>query len=161
MNPYFEFPASWKRPASTVFVLSTAAALFWLIAGAPDGGLIWLRGSAPALVYGEPFGPAYDGPAWVANNYTDELMLSVITLSGVLTGFAKEPVEDELIRQIRWKALANATVLSTLFLLLATWTVYGIAFFYVLYVQTVALLVVFNTQLAWSLRRFYSAQHEE
>jgi hypothetical protein len=161
MNPYFEFPASWKRPAAAVFVLSTAAALFWLIAGAPDGGLSWLRGSAPALVYGEPFGPAYQGPAWVANNYTDELMLSVITLSGVLTGFAKEPVEDELIRQIRWRALANATMLSTLFLLLATWTVYGLAYVYVLYVQTVALLVVFNAQLAWSLRRFYFAQHEE
>jgi O-antigen/teichoic acid export membrane protein len=76
-------------------------------------------------------------------------------------GFSRERVEDELIRQLRWKALAHATWINALLFLAATLTVYGATYLYVMYAQLVAFLVLFNVLLAWSLRTHYASGHEE
>jgi len=80
---------------------------------------------------------------------------------GLVLGFSRERVEDEAIRQLRWKALARATWINAVLFLGATWTVYGVPYLYVMYAQLVAFLLVFNVLLAVSLRNWYSLGNEE
>ena len=154
-------PAAWKAPAAVLFSLSVLSAAFWLAVGAPEGGIKWLSWRIPALWSHEFLSSTAAGSHWVVNNLTDELLLVVITLSGLVLGFSRERVEDELIRQLRWKALAHATWINALLFLAATLTVYGATYLYVMYAQLVAFLVLFNVLLAWSLRTHYASGHEE
>lgn len=156
----FLLPAFWKRPAQLVFFASLAMATLWIAVGAPEGGIVWFKTQVPALWSDEMLGDQA-GPGWIANNLTDELFLTLITLSGLAAGFSREPVEDELIALLRWKALAQSALLNAAILLAATWTLYGVTFLYVLYAQLVALLVFYNLRLMWTLRQHYSATNEE
>lgn len=154
-------PASWKKPAAWVFAGGIIWGALWMYAGAPEGGVKWFKLTVPALWSDGFMEDVPAGPGWIANNITDELLLTWITLSGLVLGFSREPVEDEAIRQLRWKALARATWINALLFLGATWTVYGIPYLYVMYAQLVAFLLVFNVLLAVSLRNWYNLGHEE
>lgn len=154
-------PASWKRPAALVFWGSVAWGALWLVVGAPEGGIKYLEFQVPALWSDELLQAAPAGPGWITNNLTDELLLLLITVSGLILGFARERVEDELIQKRRWQALARATWIQSILFLVATWTVYGVSYFYVLYAQLVSFLVVFNVLWAVSLRQHYTSGREE
>lgn len=154
-------PASWKKPAAVVFAGGIFWGALWLYSGAPEGGVKWFKFVVPALWSDGIMQESPAGPGWIANNITDELLLTWITLSGLVLGFSREPVEDEAIRQLRWKALARATWINALLFLGATWTIYGVPYFYIMYAQLVAFLLVFNVLLAVSLRNWYSLGHEE
>ncbi|MFZ9526709.1 MAG: hypothetical protein ACO27L_02120 [Schleiferiaceae bacterium] len=156
----FLLPSFWKRPAQLVFFASLAMAILWISVGAPEGGIVWFKTQVPALWSDEVLGDQA-GPGWIANNLTDELFLTLITLSGLAAGFSREPVEDELISLLRWKALAQSVLLNAVILIAATWTLYGVTFLYVLYAQLVALLVFYNLRLMWTLRQHYTAKYEE
>jgi|LauGreDrversion4_2_1035121.scaffolds.fasta_scaffold276005_2 hypothetical protein len=156
----FLLPSFWKRPAQLVFFASLAMATLWIAVGAPEGGIVWFKAQVPALWSDEVLGDS-SGPGWISNNLTDELFLTLITLSGLAAGFSREPVEDELIALLRWKALAQSVLLNAVMLLAATWSIYGISYLYVLYAQLVAILVFFNLRFMWTLRRHYTAKYEE
>ena len=156
----FLLPSFWKRPAQLVFFASLAMATLWIAVGAPEGGIVWFKAQVPALWSDEVLGDS-SGPGWISNNLTDELFLTLITLSGLAAGFSREPVEDELISLLRWKALAQSVILNAVMLLAATWSIYGISYLYVLYAQLVAILVFFNLRFMWTLRRHYTAKYEE
>ncbi len=156
----FLLPSFWKRPAQLVFFASLAMATLWIAVGAPEGGIVWFKAQVPALWSDEVLGDS-SGPGWISNNLTDELFLTLITLSGLAAGFSREPVEDELIALLRWKSLAQSVLLNAVMLLAATWSIYGISYLYVLYAQLVAILVFFNLRFMWTLRRHYTAKYEE
>ncbi len=156
----FLLPNSWKIPSQIIFYSTLAFSLVWMLSGAPEGGLKWLQATVPSLYWEFPFENG-KGPGWITNNLTDEVTLSILLISGLASGFTKERIEDELIASLRLKALSNALLVNAAILLLATWLIHGIGFLYVVYMQLVAILAIFNLGFSWALRQHYAAKDEE
>lgn len=153
-------PHSWKIPSQLIFYSTLILSIFWMLTGAPEGGLKWLQFTVPSLYSEFPFENG-KGPGWITNNITDEVTLTLLLVSGLASGFAKERMEDELIATLRLKALTNALLVNAGILLLATWFIHGIGFLYVLYMQLVAILAIFNLSFSWALRAHYTVKDEE
>ena len=79
----------------------------------------------------------------VKNNIVDELVAIAAIVGGVLAAFSKEKDEDEYISQIRLESLLWATYINYGFLLFSILFIYGLAFYQVLLLNMLTLLLIF------------------
>lgn len=99
---------------------------------------------------------------WVENSITDEILFSLVTISGLMYAFSKEKHEDEMVASIRLNSLVKATISNYLIILFLYLTVYGFSFLTVLNVAVFSQLLIFIVMFRISMYRFNkSAAHEE
>lgn len=98
---------------------------------------------------------------WESNNILDELLTILIITSGLIHGFSKEKVEDELIAKIRLESLAWSIKVNFLFILIETLFIFGIYFYNVMIIQLFSILIIFNIKNHFSMSRFYNQRDEK
>jgi hypothetical protein len=79
----------------------------------------------------------------IQNSLSDEILLTMIVVGGMMTVFSKANQEDEMISKIRYESLVWATYLHFAILLLATFFIYGTYYMQVLIANLFTLLFFF------------------
>jgi hypothetical protein len=150
-----------KLPAAVVFYLSlTAGAILYFSNEGELSNWLELEIWVPALI-NDDFMNESSG-LWIKNNIVDELLSLLILCAGTTLVFAKEKIEDEYTTLLRSSALQWAMIVNTLIVLLATFTVYGLAYFNFMVIQLFSLLLLFNLRFQYTLFRHYSSlSHDE
>ena len=98
---------------------------------------------------------------WSNNNLLDEILTIIIISSGIIHGFSKEKVEDELIKKIRLESLAWSVQVNFILVMVETILIFGIHFYEVMVIQLFSILLIFNLKKQHSLNRFYNQTDEK
>jgi len=98
-----------------------------------------------------------DRSFWITNNILDEVLIFVVTISGLVTSFSAESVEDEYIANMRYNALVWSLFVNSGLLLLATAFIYGTAYFSAMGFFMVSILLLFNLKFRYMLYRHYTS----
>ncbi len=139
MKTRYLFPHACKPYAWAGLIVSTLLLLVvYPLSGYPE--YPFLNATVFALADGT-FGTTYF--CLVKNNLTNEILMTLAIVSGILVGFSKEKTEDEFIAKIRLESLFWATYINYGFLLLSIWLVYGLPFLTVLSLNMCTFLWVF------------------
>lgn len=139
-----------KTPAAVVFYGSfLLGVVLFLETDGELGDLLQLELRVPAL-FSDSWLSERDG-IWVVNNLSDELLTLVILLSGLVLGFSKEKAEDEYTALLRGAALQWSLVANTVLAILATFSIYGIAYFNFMVIQLFSILLLFNLRFQYTL----------
>lgn len=91
---------------------------------------------------------------WIENSITDELVMVVFVLSGLVFAFSKEKHEDEMVAAIRLKSLAWSTIANYAIFLLAYLFVYGLPFMGIIMHAAFSQLVIFIILFRINMYRF-------
>ena len=76
-------------------------------------------------------------------NFTDEFALSGIILALLFIAFAREKSEDEFINKTRLESWQWAVLINYILLLVATWTVHGLAYIDVMMYNMLTIPIIF------------------
>lgn len=76
-------------------------------------------------------------------NFTDEFALSGIILALLFISFAREKREDEFINKTRLESWQWAVLINYILLLIATWTVHGLAYIDVMMYNMLTIPIIF------------------
>jgi hypothetical protein len=98
---------------------------------------------------------------WMENSVTDELLILLMVVSGIVFAFSKEKHEDEMVAAIRLKCLAWSTIANYAIFLLAYLYVYGMAIFSVIMHAAFSQLVIFIVLFRYNMFRFNLQRQDE
>ena len=101
------------------------------------------------------------GQFWIKNNLVDEIISLLLVVSGIVHGFSKERIEDELIAKIRLESLAWSVQINFMFVIMETVFIFGIHFYEVMIIQLFLILLLFNLKQHFALNRFYKQSDEK
>jgi hypothetical protein len=96
-----------------------------------------------------------DRSFWITNNIIDEVLIFLVTISGLVNSFSAEPVEDEFIAKMRYDALVWSLFVNSGLLLFATAFIYGTTYFSVMGFFLVSILLFFNLKFKYMLYKHY------
>lgn len=153
------FSNKFKKPSAWIFyssvVLGTCHLFFYESISSMTSGLelnvpMFFPGD---LIPGVQF--------WIKNNLMDEIISLLLVVSGIVHGFSKEPVEDELISRIRLESLAWSVQVNFMFVILETVFIFGIHFYEAMIIQLFLILLLFNLKQHIALNRFYKQSDEK
>ncbi len=116
-----------------------------------------LNFSMPALYYdGCPILNDNEITGWVcmARSSPPSIIMPLLTVGLVFIGFSKEKTEDECVKSLREQSLVWATCITALLFIIATLTIYGIAYTYVPYLVFYVFLLIFIIRFKIELHRF-------
>lgn len=97
----------------------------------------------------------------VENNITDELVFCLLVVSGIMVGFSKVKVEDEMVSKIRLESLVWATYVNYAILFVVIMFVYGTKFLSALYLNIFSLLLFFIIRFHWKLYQYNKMSSDE
>lgn len=98
---------------------------------------------------------------WIYNEVLDEIIFTILIVSGIVFAFSKEKIEDEMIRKIRMESLAWATYFNYAVLLLAYLLFYGLPFLQVLAISMFSNLLFFILRFRWMIYQYKKEFDEE
>jgi hypothetical protein len=98
-----------------------------------------------------------DGFHWIKNGLLDEILTSLIIISGLINSFCKEAVEDELISKLRSDSLILSLYLNYGILIIANLLIYELAFYYVLVFNLFMIILLFNIIFKFKLYQHYKS----
>lgn len=90
----------------------------------------------------------------MANSSILSIVIPTLTIGLVFIGFSKEKIEDECVKSLREQSLVWATYITALLFVIATLTIYGIAYTYVPYLVFFVFLLIFILRFKMELHRF-------
>lgn len=159
MKTQFLFPRRFKLLGWLLFLPSLSAALILPVIGFDLDNYLPMR--VFAIVDNEFLGkPQF--MTMIGNSFSDEILLSLIIIGGLLVGFSKLKNEDEFIAKIRYESLVWAVYVNFAVMLFATFFIYGIYFFNVMIANMFTVLFFFIIRfhvMLYKLNR--SAENEE
>ena len=140
MKSTFLFPAALRKIGWLLFAPALVAAIVLRVTGYDfnsDPGL-----KVFAVAANELFSESAAFTV-IENNFTDELLLIMIIVGGILAGFSRLRHEDELTANIRYESLVYAVYLNFAIMLAATLFVYGTYYLDVMIANLFTLLFFF------------------
>ena len=140
MKTRFLFPNKFKTIGWVLFVPSVLITI--LISVFHINTDEYLNVNVLALFSDELFGKAQYFSI-IKNSIVDELLTISMIIGGILIGFSKLKVEDEMISKIRYESLVWATYLNYGLILLFTLFIYGTSYLNVLFHNMFTLLLFF------------------
>jgi hypothetical protein len=96
--------------------------------------------------------------SWVENSVTDEILMCLTIIAGVIFAFSKEKHEDEMVAAIRLHSLAWATIVNYAILLLSYLLIFDIAFLNVLMAAMFTQLIIFIILFRFKMYGIYRAR---
>lgn len=158
MKSTFLFPRVFNKIGWLIFIPSVLT-LIWLMAtgrGLEAGLNFKMFAIMDDAIFGDS---AYF--KMIANDLTDELLLSLIVISCLLIGFSRRTHEDEYIAQIRYESLVWAVYFNFGVMLLATWFVFGLFYFQVMMFSLISLLLFFVIRFNVMLYKLQKSMNDE
>ncbi len=157
MNTRFLFPHSFKRIGWMLFIPSFITGLITYFM---DYQFPFLEVNVFAL-----FDSGFMRPdhflGITTNNLTDEILLALIIASALMIACSKEKVEDEYIAKVRLDSLLWATYINYGLLIIATFSLYGSAYFTVMTFNMFTLLLIFLIRFNYVLYKNANAASDE
>jgi hypothetical protein len=98
-----------------------------------------------------------NGLHWIKNGLLDEILTTLIIVSGLVNSFCKEIVEDELISKLRSDSLTLSIYLNYGILILANILIYELTFYYVLVFNLFMIILFFNLIFKFKLYQHYKS----
>ncbi|WP_394907249.1 hypothetical protein [uncultured Mesonia sp.] len=100
--------------------------------------------------------------AFIENNIFDEIILVLFILGLLFSGFSKQKIEDEYIAKTRLSSLLSAVLINYVLLILGSFFLYGLAFYYFALFALLGVLLIYNLKFHLNLYvQQKSLQHEE
>lgn len=97
----------------------------------------------------------------IENSIVDELLTIAMIVGGILIGFSKLKVEDEMISKIRYESLVWATYLNYGLILLFTIFVYGTPYLNVLFHNMFTLLLFFIIRFHYMIYKLNKTNQDD
>ena len=158
MKTHFLFPRQFKKIGWLLFVPSLAVAIFLTLSGFDFDN--HLNAKVFALFNDDLMGKQHF-MAITENSISDEILLSLIIIGGLLVGFSKLKNEDEFIAKIRYESLVWAVYFNFAVMLFATVFVYGLYYFHVMIANMFTLLFFFIIRFHVMLYKLKPSGDEE
>lgn len=98
-----------------------------------------------------------NGFQWIKNGLLDEILTTLIIVSGLVNSFCKEFVEDELIAKLRSDSLMLSIYFNYFILILANIFIYELIFYYVLVFNLFVIILLFNLIFKFKLYQHYKS----
>mgnify|MGYP006149455355 FL=1 len=98
---------------------------------------------------------------FIKNSIVDELLTLSMIIGGILIGFSKLKVEDEMISKIRYESLVWATYLNYGLILLFTIFIYGTSYLNVLYHNMFTLLLFFIIRFHYMIYKLNKSNQDD
>lgn len=95
------------------------------------------------------------GYQWVKNGLLDEILSTIIIISGLVNSFSKERVEDELVAKLRNESLTLSLYLNYAILIIANFLIYELTFYYVMIFHLFTIILFFNLIFKFKLKQHY------
>ncbi len=153
------FPHKFKKPSAWIFYSSVVFGISYLFFYSTISSFTAELDLKVPMFFSDHLmnGPQF----WKKNNVLDEIISIFIIISGLLYGFSRERVEDELIHKIRLESLAWSVQVNFAFVLMETIFIFGLHFFEVMIIQLFLILLLFNLKQEISLNQFYHSSDEK
>ncbi len=156
------FDHRFKKASSWVFYLTVPMALYFLFTDQYDN---LLKIKVFSLFPSEAIITTPDteniigtrGFVWIENGFLDEIFTIIIIVSGILSSFSKEKVEDELISRIRMESLALSLYINYGLLILSNLFIYELSYFYAMVIHLFTILLFFNLIFNFRLYKHYNS----
>ena len=98
---------------------------------------------------------------WIEDSITDEILVALTIISGILFAFSKEKHEDEMVASVRLHSLAWATIINYVLILLSYIFVYGVPFLTAMSAIIFSQLLIFIILFRYKIYRLNTATNEE
>lgn len=147
MKVNYLFPHRFKKWSWIVFIPTLIVSVFFILFE-KEFAIFEIR--VPALFSDQLFSNS-NYFSMVKNNVFDEILSSLLIISGLLLAFSKEKIEDEMVQKIRLDSLVWATYLNYIILLLCVLFIYGMPFFSVMIYNMFTLLLFFIVRFHWMI----------
>lgn len=151
------FPFRYKKISGLVFYLTTMVGAIIYFTGFEFDSHFVMK--IPALI-NDPIFTKQKG-IWIENGILDELLTIILIISGIIHSFSREKMEDEYISSIRLQALTWSIYVNYSLVLLATITIFGMAYFHVMIIHLFSLIILFNVRFQLKLRTYYKSGNDE
>lgn len=155
MKTRFLFPNRYKMLGWIMLVPSLIAGFLAILS---DNALFELETTVFALYDGGIF-ESSKASRLIENNIFDEMVAITAIVGGLLAAFSREKDEDEYISQIRLESLLWATYINYGFLIFSVLFIYGLAFYQVLLLNMLTLLLIFLVRFNFLLYRSAKASY--
>ncbi len=99
--------------------------------------------------------------AVIENSIVDELLTTSMIVGGILIGFSKLKVEDEMISKIRYESLVWATYLNYGLIVLFTWFIYGTSYLNILFHNMFTLLLFFIIRFHYMIYKLNKTNQDD
>ncbi|MDO5607653.1 MAG: hypothetical protein Q4G08_04260 [Capnocytophaga sp.] len=161
----YMFPYRFKRVSGIVFGISFLLMSVWcydsdlfspvnpevpVFAITSEGTGLWASG----LFIGEGLSGTHLFSI-IRNGILDEILFSILVVSGIIFAFSKEKIEDEMIQKIRSDSLAWALFFNYGLLLFFYLFFYEFTFLYVMMFGMISNLLFYIIRFRWMLHRYY------
>ncbi len=90
----------------------------------------------------------------VYTDITDEVLSIFLIVSALMIGFSRQKIEDEYISKIRIESLVWATYVNYSVIIFSILFFYGVAFYWVLVLNTITVLLFFIIRFNWAIAKF-------
>jgi hypothetical protein len=159
MKNSYLFPNKYKKIGLLLFVAGFTLLIMGLLFDV-DVELSYLDIKMPVIVNNPIFSERHYFQI-VETNITVQIIILSIIIGGLLLGFSKERVEDELIRDIRNKSLVWAVYLNYSLLILSLFVVVDLDMFTMIVLNVFTLLLFFIIRFEWKKYVLKKTSHEE
>lgn len=159
MKTNYLFPHRFRTVSGALFVLSFIGLFVYTAAQDPEspGWQIPVF----ALIGNDGFLGDVQFFTMMQNPILDEILVTLVMLSGIAFAFSKEKQEDEMVEAIRLNSLAWATIANYGILVACYLLVYGLPFLNILMGAMFSQLIIFVILFRYKMYRFYNSGHEE
>ncbi|MFB0904835.1 MAG: hypothetical protein QMB11_10665 [Nonlabens sp.] len=159
MKNSYLFPNKYKKIGLLLFIAGFTLLIMGLLFDV-DVELSYLDIKMPVIVNNPIFSERHYFQI-VETNITIQIIILSIIIGGLLLGFSKERVEDELIRDIRNKSLVWAVYLNYSLLILSLFVVVDLDMFTMIILNVFTLLLFFIIRFEWKKYVLKKTSHEE
>lgn len=97
----------------------------------------------------------------IKNSIVDEILVISMIIGGILIGFSKLKVEDEMISKIRYESLVWATYLNYGLILFFTLFVYGMSYVNILFHNIFTLLLFFMIRFHYMIYKLNKTNQDD
>ena len=148
------FSNKFKKVSGWIFYLSIPVGLFLMLTERIQD--VFVVNVFSIFSY-EWIGTKTPGFRWIENSLGDEVFTLLIIVSGIVSSFSKEKIEDELISRIRLESLSLSLFISSGLIIVSTFLVYNITYMYVLVFNLFLILLLFNLLFKFRLFKHYNS----
>ena len=148
------FSNKFKKVSGWIFYLSIPVGLFLMLTERIQD--VFVVNVFSIFSY-EWVGTKTPGFKWIENGLGDEVFTLLIIVSGIVSSFSKEKIEDELISRIRLESLSLSLFISSGLIIVSTFLVYNITYMYVLVFNLFLILFLFNLLFKFRLFKHYNS----
>jgi len=159
MKTSYLFPHRLKKVSGLLFVLSFITFVSFYVFD--KFGHFEYKVKVFAIIGNDGFLGDNNFFCWVENSILDEILATIVIISGIIFAFTKEKHEDEMVQSIRMHSLAWATIANYGILLLCYLFVYGLPFLNVLMGAMFSQLLIFIILFRFKMYRFYTTPQNE